>query len=82
MGRLTNEEKAAKNVQSLIETIAKIDDLEPTLGGKWKSKMLDYYVGCLANLILYQSGFSNPSFEAKASVSSGIYATLFGDVGG
>ena len=76
MGRLTNEQKAAKNIQGLIETIAKINDLDPILGGKWKTKMLDYYINCLAKLILFQSGFSDPTREATASIDAGIRRSL------
>lgn len=64
MGRLSNEAKAEKARQSLIKTIASIDDLEPTLGGKWKVGMLDYYITRLAELVLYQSGFKHPSQSA------------------
>lgn len=76
MGRLTNEEKATKARQVLIETIAKIADLEPTLGGKWKRGMLDYYCGRLAELVLYQSGFVRPSLQAIEVIKRGIENTL------
>lgn len=68
--------KAEKARQTLIETIAKIYDLEPTLGGKWRANMVTYYVNCLAELLLYQSGFRNPTQEALAEVANGIRSTL------
>tara|TARA_Y100000310_G_scaffold319672_1_gene375227 strand:+ start:598 stop:939 length:342 start_codon:yes stop_codon:yes gene_type:complete len=70
------DEKAIKARESLITTIAKIHDLEPTLGGKWKTKMENYYISRLAGLILYQSGFSNPSPEAQAAIEIGIRRSL------
>ena len=76
MGRLNHEEKAARARQTLIDTIAKIDDLEPTLGGKWKRNMLLYYYHRLAELVLYQCGFSHPSEVAVNCVASGIEASL------
>ncbi len=76
MGRLSNEAKAEKARQSLIKTIASIDDLEPTLGGKWKAGMLDYYVRRLAELLLYQSGFKRPSREGIEAMERGIRDTL------
>lgn len=79
MGRLSNEAKAEKARQSLIETIAKIDDLDPILGGKWKRNMLTYYVNRLAELVVFQSGFSNPSSLAIETVASGIRDTLLPD---
>lgn len=81
MGRLTNEEKGARNIQALIETIAKINDLDPILGGKWKKKMVDYYVDCLSKLILYQAGFPNPTLAATTVVEAGIRVTLLGNMG-
>ena len=70
------EAKAERARSVLIETIAKISDLEPTLGGKWRRKMVDYYVGRLAELLLYQSGFDNPSKDAIEEVSVGIRSSL------
>ena len=76
MGRLSNEAKAEKARQSLIETIAAIDDLEPTLGGKWKRGMVAYYTNRLAELLLYQSGVSHPSKIAVEAGQAGLYASL------
>lgn len=76
MGRLSNEAKAEKARQSLIQTIAAIDDLEPTLGGKWKTGMLTYYVSRLAELVLYQSGFKHPSEPAIEQMRVRIYDVL------
>lgn len=76
MGRISNEAKAERAREVLIKTIASIDDLEPTLGGKWKQGMLDYYCDRLAELVLFQSGFNHPSANAMYSVKLGIMASL------
>ncbi len=75
-GNKRDEEKAKRARESLIETIAKINDLEPTLGGKWKTNMVAYYTNRLAELVLYQSGFRNPSQAAIAAIQAGIYESL------
>lgn len=79
MGRLSNEAKAEKARQSLIKTIAEIDDLEPILGGKWKRGMLTYYVNRLAELVLYQSGFSDPSGPAIQAMARVIRREVLED---
>lgn len=76
MGRLSYEAKAEKARQSLIITITKIHDLEPTLGRKWREGMLDYYTIRLAELVLYQLGFTNPSALAVKTLSDEISAIL------
>lgn len=76
MGRLSHEEKAKRARDVLIETIAKIDDLEPTLGGKWKIAMVEYYSNRLAELLLYQAGFQDPSKAAVVAVRLGIDSVL------
>ncbi len=55
-GRLTDEARREKARNSLVETITKINDLEPTMGGKWKASMVRYYRHRLAELLLYQVG--------------------------
>ena len=72
VGRLTDEERREKARNVLMATIAKIADLEPVLGGKWRSRMLDYYTHRLAELVLYQSGFEHPSSEALEAVVSSV----------
>lgn len=79
MGRLSNEAKAEKARKVLIKTIASIDNLEPTLGSTWKQGMVAYYTNRLAELLLYQSGFSHPSKIAVETVQAGLYASL--DIG-
>ena len=59
-----------------METIAKIADVEPMLGGKWQTNMVAYYTRRLAELVLRQSGFNHPSEEAIVSVQHGIYDSL------
>lgn len=76
MGRLSNEAKAERARASLIKTIASIDDLEPTLGGKWKAGMLSYYVNRLAELLLYQSGFNTPSGLSIRAMADQIWSLL------
>lgn len=76
MGRLSNDAKAEKARQVLIDTIAKISDLEPTLGGKWQRNMVRYYQNRLAVLLLYQCGFRNPSQYAIAYLTDRIADTL------
>lgn len=73
VGRFTDEERREKARNVLVETIAKIADLEPVLGGKWRSGMLDYYSHRLAELVLYQSGFEHPSREAVEAIRIRIY---------
>lgn len=70
------EAKAEKARQVLIGTIAKINDLEPTLGGKWIQGMVDYYTMRLAELLLYQSGFLHPSLAAIVAVQVSIRGLL------
>ncbi len=76
MGRLSNEAKAEKARESLIQTIAKIHNLEPTLGAKWRANMVTYYVDRLAELLLYQSGFSQPSKLAIRAMATQIRFVL------
>ena len=56
MGRLSNLQRREKARKTLIETIAKIYDTDPTLGRKWQSGMVNYYIGRLAELLIQQSG--------------------------
>ena len=79
MGRLSNEAKAERARQSLIQTIAAIEDLEPTLGGKWRKGMLNYYTNRLAELVLYQCGFRQPSINAIKVLQSEIVSLLLPD---
>lgn len=72
MARPSNEEKQRRARESLIQTIAKINDLEPTLGGKWRANMVAYYVNRLAELVLYQSGFNTPTVQAVQVVELSI----------
>ncbi len=76
MSRPTNETKAERARQVLVDTILKLDDVEPVLGGKWKSRMIEYYVNRLAILLLYQSGFSSPSSLAVDYMVMDIVAML------
>ena len=55
------ELKEAKAREILIGTIAKIYDLEPTLGGKWRLGMLRHYSNTLAELIFAQMGVEDVS---------------------
>lgn len=57
MPRRKKADREKKARESLIKTIAKIHNLEPTLGAKWRENMLVYYVDRLAELLLHQSGF-------------------------
>ena len=76
VGRFTDEERREKARNVLMETIAKIADLEPTLGGKWQKNMVSYYTRRLAELVLFQSGFNHPSEEAIVSTQRAIYDSL------
>lgn len=66
----TSDESQAKARATLLKTIRKIRDSNPMLGMKWKSQMLSYYYGCLAELTLLQRGDSNPSAEDIATVKA------------
>ena len=59
------KEREARAV--LVSTIAKIQDLEPTHGGKWREGMLNHYYDRLAELMLYQQGLDHPD---RLSISS------------
>ena len=59
------KEREARSV--LVSTIAKIQSLEPTHGGKWREGMLVHYYDRLAELMLYQQGLDQP---ARLSISS------------
>jgi len=52
------QEKARR---TLITTLCKISDLDPTLGGKWKRGMLRYYAERLAEVMLVEAGSKEPS---------------------
>tara|TARA_Y100000310_G_scaffold341015_1_gene438770 strand:+ start:413 stop:664 length:252 start_codon:yes stop_codon:yes gene_type:complete len=54
---ITTDEKTR---EILIKTICSIDDLDPLMGGKWKSGMLRYYSERLAELLLRQVGEEEP----------------------
>ena len=71
-GRKSNETKQAEARETLIQTIAKIQALEPTLGGKWQAKMVLYYRSRLAELVLRQCGFSAPSALAISNIADRI----------
>lgn len=58
--------------EKLIVVIAKINDLEPTMGGKWRRNMLSFYIACLAELVLHQSGFVNPTKAAMEPIEAEI----------
>ena len=59
-------EKEASARQVLVATIAKIQDLEPVHGGKWRVGMLKHYYERLAELMLYQQGIDEPnSFSVR-----------------
>jgi len=46
---------------TLINTLCKISDLDPTLGGKWKRGMLRYYAERLAEVMLVEAGSKEPT---------------------
>ena len=76
MGRLSNVRRQEIAREKLLVTIRKISELEPILGGKWRTGMLEYYVSCLASLVLYQSGAENPTAKAVELVSAYIYESI------
>lgn len=76
MARPSNEQKQARARQSLIKTIAKIYDLEPTLGRNWRANMLSYYIDRLAELVLYQLGFENVAERAIQALADEIRDVL------
>lgn len=76
MGRPSDEEKQRRARESLIQTIAKIHDLEPTLGGKWRRNMEIYYIRRLAELVLYQLGFNDPTERATLALIDRIQTVL------
>jgi len=54
-------EKEARARGILVSTIAKIQDLDPVHGGKWREGMLKHYFERLAELMLYQQGIDQPN---------------------
>jgi hypothetical protein len=60
----------------LVSTIAKIADLEPTMGGKWRESMLRYYYSRLAELMLYQQGIDYPVRAAIDHLASHMREVL------
>ena len=54
-------EKEARARLILVSTIAKIQDLDPVHGGKWRAGMLKHYYERLAELMLYQQGIDEPN---------------------
>jgi len=63
----------------LVATIAKISDLEPTMGGKWRESMLRYYYSRLAELMLYHQGIDYPSPTAIDNLSLHLRKALSND---
>jgi len=66
----------------LVATIAKISDLQPTMGGKWRESMLRYYYSRLAELILYQQGIDYPVREAINHLAAHMREVLTADAQG
>ena len=54
-------EKQRRARSSLVQTIAKIQSLEPTHGGRWREGMLVHYYDRLAELMLFQEGLDEPT---------------------
>ena len=61
------KERAAREV--IVTTIAKIQSLEPTHGGKWREGMLKHYYDRLAELMLYQQGLDHPDRNSISSLA-------------
>ncbi len=59
----SKETKEREARETLVSTIAKIQDLEPTHGGKWREGMLRHYYEKLAELMIYQQGVDYPNQE-------------------
>ena len=77
LARNKSKEKAR---QTLINTIAKIYDLEPTLGGKWRLGMLRYYSNTLAELMLTQMGIDDLSPINIAMMGQELLQSITNDV--
>ena len=74
------QEQEEKARQTLINTIAKIYDLEPTLGGKWRQGMLRYYSNTLAELMLSQMGIEDLSPINIAMMGQELLQSITNDV--
>jgi|TARA_Y100000296_G_scaffold23998_1_gene28355 hypothetical protein len=61
------KEREAREV--IVTTIAKIQSLEPTHGGKWREGMLKHYYDRLAELMLYQQGLDHPDRNSISSLA-------------
>ncbi len=61
------KEREAREV--IVTTIAKIQSLEPTHGGKWREGMLRHYYDRLAELMLYQQGLDHPDRNSISSLA-------------
>lgn len=63
MGRLSDLQRREKARNTLIQTVAKIYETDPTLGRKWQAGMVNYYIGRLAELLIQQSGIEESTPE-------------------
>jgi len=78
--RKTAHEKARL---TLINTLCKISDLDPTLGGKWKRGMLRYYAERLAEVMIAEEGHGEYPPEAVYVVAEKVLDLLeSGDLDG
>jgi hypothetical protein len=73
------KEREARQV--LVGTIAKIQSLEPVLGGTWREGMLKHYYAKLAELMLYQSGVDHPNDANISRLALRLRNELGGDEG-
>ncbi len=65
----SREQKEREARAVLVSTIAKIQSLEPTHGGKWREGMLNHYYARLAELMLYQQGLDHPDHLSVSSLA-------------
>lgn len=82
MGRPSNETKNARARETIIQTIAKLYDSDPALGGKWREHMVLYYLGRLGELVLRNAGFENPAVYAITYMAGYLREILYGNEGG
>ena len=66
----SREQKEREARAVLVSTIAKIQSLEPTHGGKWREGMLNHYYARLAELMLYQQGLDHPDHLSISSLAT------------
>ena len=79
VGRKSKAQKQSQARITLIQTLCKIQALDPVLGGRWQDGMVRYYSERLGELLLVQAGLSEPPRELVIEVSEYVRYALATD---